>query len=177
MSNGSIADATRIKGFYDARKSRGRRAARHVFTNLRLRARERRIAPRNRDPDALCLRRRAALSDRSAILISDYNDVYVRGADGAWRYRSRTIVPVFGGVPVLAGPGSKPVSAVVDFGRSLVVRFDSSFARVRRREAPGPCRRLAPLVVVDGSPRAASVMSISSRPSMSCRIAERRDIE
>ncbi len=46
-----------------------------------------------------------------AILISDYNDVYARERDGFWRYESRTIVPVFGGVPVLAEPGSKPVGA------------------------------------------------------------------
>jgi hypothetical protein len=37
-----------------------------------------------------------------AILIADYNDVYVREGARQWRYESRVIVPVFGEVPMLA---------------------------------------------------------------------------
>jgi hypothetical protein len=110
MSNRLYRGRAEIKGFYDARKSRGRRAARHVFTNLRL-------VPESADRamGTVILILYAYDGDppypTDAILISDYNDVYVREADGFWRYESRTIVPVFGGVPVLAGPGSKPVGA------------------------------------------------------------------
>jgi hypothetical protein len=110
MSNRVFRGRDEIKGFYGARKSRGRRAARHVFTNLHL-------IPESshRVTGTVILVLYAYDGDppypTDAILISDYNDVYVRDGDGAWRYESRAIVPVFGGVPVLSGPGSKPVGA------------------------------------------------------------------
>jgi hypothetical protein len=109
MSNRLYRGRADIRTFYDARKSRGRRAARHVFTNLRL-------VPESaeRATGTVILTLYACDGDppypTQAILISDYDDVYVREADEVWRYQSRTIVPVFGGVPVLAGPGSKPVA-------------------------------------------------------------------
>jgi hypothetical protein len=108
MSNRLYRGRTEIDGFYGARKSRGRRAARHVFTNLRL-------VPESatRATGTVILTLYAYDGEppypTAAILIADYDDIYVRGSDGAWRYEYRTIVPVFGGVPVLAGPGSKPV--------------------------------------------------------------------
>jgi hypothetical protein len=104
MSNNVFRGRAAIKGFYDARKARGRRAARHLFTNLRL-------VPdtARRTSGTVILTLYAHDGDppypANPILISDYEDVYVR-ADGRWRYESRRIVPVFGGVPVLApSPG------------------------------------------------------------------------
>jgi hypothetical protein len=108
MSNGIFRGRSGIKSFYDARKSRGRRAARHVFTNLHL-------VPETAERAAGTVILTLYAYDgeppypTDAILISDYNDIYLREQSGRWRYQSRTIVPVFGGVPVLAGPGSKPV--------------------------------------------------------------------
>jgi hypothetical protein len=110
MSNRVYRGRADIRSFYDARKSRGRRAARHLFANLRL-------IPESADraTGTVILTLYAYDGDppypTQAILISDYNDVYVSEPDGSWRYESRTIVPVFGRVPVLAGPGSKPVGA------------------------------------------------------------------
>src|SRR5262249_4850651 len=110
MSNRAYRGRAEIDGFYGARKARGRRSARHVFTNLRL-------VPEHAGPaSGTCILPLYAYDGEppyptSAILIADYEDVYVRDGDGAWRYESRTIVPVFGGVPILAGPGSKPASA------------------------------------------------------------------
>jgi hypothetical protein len=107
MSNRAYRGRTEIAGFYDSRKARGRRAARHVFTNLRL-------LPESaaRATGTVILTLYAYDGDppypTAAILIADYDDIYVREGDGAWRYESRTIVPVFGGVPNLAGAGSKP---------------------------------------------------------------------
>jgi len=110
MTNSVYRGHAEIQGFYDARKSRGRRAARHVFTNLRL-------VPESADraTGTVILTLYAYDGEppypTQAILISDYEDIYVRERDGIWRYQSRAIVPVFGGVPVLAGPGSKPIGA------------------------------------------------------------------
>ena len=107
MSNRLYRGHAEITGFYDSRKARGRRAARHVFTNLRL-------VPESpaRASGTVILTLYACDGEppypTAAILIADYNDIYVREPDGVWRYEYRTIVPVFGGVPVLAGPGSKP---------------------------------------------------------------------
>lgn len=110
MSNRLYRGHTEITGFYDSRKARGRRAARHVFTNLRLQPE----SPA-RATGTVILTLYAYDGEppypTAAILIADYNDVYVREPDGQWRYEYRTIVPVFGGVPILAGPGSKPVQS------------------------------------------------------------------
>ena len=108
MSNRLYRGRDQIEGFYNARKARGRRAARHVFTNLRL------LPEDSERASGTCILTLYACDGEppyptSAILIADYNDIYVREADGVWRYESRTIVPIFGGVPALAGPGSKPV--------------------------------------------------------------------
>jgi hypothetical protein len=108
MSNRLYRGRDEINGFYGARKARGKRAARHVFTNLRLQPES-----RDRATGTVILTLYAYDGEppypTAAILIADYNDIYVRDTDGQWRYDYRTIVPVFGGVPVLAGPGSKPV--------------------------------------------------------------------
>jgi hypothetical protein len=110
MSNRVYRGRPEIKGFYDARKSRGRRAARHLFTNLRLIPGS---ADRATGTTILTLYAHDGEPPypTDVLLIADYNDIYVREPDGTWRYESRTLIPVFGGVPVLAGPGSKPVVA------------------------------------------------------------------
>jgi uncharacterized protein (TIGR02246 family) len=107
MSNQVYSGRGQIAQFYEARKARGRRAARHVFTNLHL-------TPEGPDraTGTVILTLYAYDGEppypAAAILIADYNDIYVRDRDGRWRYQSRTIVPVFGGVPNLAGPAAKP---------------------------------------------------------------------
>jgi hypothetical protein len=92
-----------IAGFFEARKARGRRTARHVFSNLRLL-----IEGAERAAGTVILTLYAHDGEppypTGAILIADYNDVYRRGHDNQWRYESRTIVPVFGGVPDLTKP-------------------------------------------------------------------------
>jgi hypothetical protein len=109
MSNRVYRGRAEIKGFYDARKSRGRRAARHLFTNLRLMPES---AERATGTTILTLYAHDGDPPypTDVLLIADYDDVYVRERDGTWRYESRTLVPVFGGVPVLAGAGSKPAT-------------------------------------------------------------------
>jgi hypothetical protein len=110
MSNRLYRGQAEIKGFYESRKARGRRAARHVFTNLRL-------LPESADraTGTVILTLYAYDGDppypTTPILIADYNDVYVRTSESTWRYEHREIAPVFGGVPVLAGPASKPVAS------------------------------------------------------------------
>jgi hypothetical protein len=101
MSNRVFRGRNEIKGFYDARKSRGRRAARHVFSNLHLT-----MEGPDRATGTTILTLYACDGDppypTQAILIADYNDVYVREGARQWRYESRVIVPVFGEVPMLA---------------------------------------------------------------------------
>ena len=91
-----------IRGFYTTRKARGRRTARHVFSNLRLVC----DTP-DRATGTVILTLYARDGEppfpTEPILIADYDDVYARAPDGAWRYESRRIVPVFGGVPNLTG--------------------------------------------------------------------------
>lgn len=106
MSNHVFRGRDEIKGFYDARKSRGRRAARHVFSNLHLI-----LEGADRAIGTTILTLYACDGDppypTQAILIADYNDVYVRDDARRWRYESRVLVPVFGGVPALAGPATQ----------------------------------------------------------------------
>jgi hypothetical protein len=100
MSNRVFRGRDEIMGFYEGRKSRGRRAARHVFTNLRLT-----MARPDRATGTTILTLYAHDGEppypTQAILVADYDDVYVRDEIGQWRYESRTIVPVFGDVPLL----------------------------------------------------------------------------
>jgi len=101
MSNRVFRSRDQIKGFYDARKARGRRAARHVFSNLHVM-----MQGSDRATGTTVLTLYACDGDppypTEAILIADYNDVYVREGARQWRYESRVIVPVFGEVPMLA---------------------------------------------------------------------------
>lgn len=103
MSNRVFRGRDEIKGFYDSRKARGRRAARHVFSNLHLTLDE-----PNRAAGTTILTLYACDGEppypTQAVLIADYNDVYVRDDAWRWRYESRVIVPAFGAVPMLAKP-------------------------------------------------------------------------
>ena len=107
MSNRIFRGRDQIKGFYDARKSRGSRAARHVFSNLHLT-----MERPDRASGTTILTLYACDGEppypAQAILIADYDDVYVRDEAGRWRYESRVIVPAFGAVPMLAKQPTPP---------------------------------------------------------------------
>jgi hypothetical protein len=83
-----------IRATFARRRERGARTARHIFTNLRISFEtENRVSgtsimtlyaedgPPPHPPDVLA--------------VSDFVDVYVRGADGRWLYESRTIHSLF----------------------------------------------------------------------------------
>jgi SnoaL-like domain len=101
MSNRVFRGRDEIRGFYDARKARGRRASRHVFSNLHVA-----MEGPGRATGTTVLTLYACDGDppypTQAILIADYNDVYVRDGTRQWRYESRVFVPVFGEMPILA---------------------------------------------------------------------------
>ena len=84
-----------IAEFYQGRQAAGPRTARHVATNIRVDVADRDHA----SADWILLLYAAdglpVLASEPAIMIADVRDECVRGADGVWRYRSRTIVPVF----------------------------------------------------------------------------------
>jgi hypothetical protein len=85
-----------IEAFYRSRQAGAQpRTARHVATNLRVRAADRDHA----QADWILLLYAAdgapVLPSEPAIMIADVHDVCVRGADGTWRYASRTISAVF----------------------------------------------------------------------------------
>ena len=103
MSDHVYSGRGEIAQFYAIRKARGRRTARHVFTNLRLEFEQPSLA---RAVSILTLYAYDGAPPYPAhpIMISDYQDVLMREADGIWRYRSRTIVPVFGALPMLRKP-------------------------------------------------------------------------
>ncbi len=107
MSNRVFRGRHQIKGFYDARKSRGRRAARHVFSNLHLT-----MEQPDRATGTTILTLYASDGEppypAQATLIADYDDVYVRDETRRWHYESRVIVPAFGAVPVLTKQAAQP---------------------------------------------------------------------
>ncbi len=84
-----------IRDFYDARENRGDRIARHLINNHKIT-----IHDRNRVSAVWILSLFAAdgkpvLPSKPAIMMADVYDEIVRGADGRWRYKSRTIKPLF----------------------------------------------------------------------------------
>ena len=104
MPNQTYSGRSQIAEFYGVRKARGQRAARHVFTNLRLKVES---PDRATGTVILTLYAYDGAPPYPAvpILIADYNDIYVRAQDGHWRYQSRTLIPVFGQMPDL---GKRP---------------------------------------------------------------------
>ena len=92
---------SQIQGFYDMRKARGVRESRHLFSNpVILKQTEHSISA----VSVLTLFAFDGEGPHPAEIhmIADYQDEYVRAEDGAWRYQSRVITPVFGHVPNLA---------------------------------------------------------------------------
>jgi hypothetical protein len=83
---------------------RGKRSARHIFSNLRLLN-----LATDRRAGTLILTLYAADGEPPygtlPLMVADYDDVYVR-RHGVWLYESRKITPVFGLVPVLSKPTS-----------------------------------------------------------------------
>jgi hypothetical protein len=84
-----------IKEFYDSRENRGDRVARHLINNHKIT-----IHDRNRVSAVWILSLFAAdgkpiLPSRPAIMMADVHDEIVRGPDGRWLYKSRTIKPLF----------------------------------------------------------------------------------
>ena len=98
-----------IARFYAERRARGKRTSRHVFTNLHLFE----VRPGSaRGTTLLTLHAHDGEGPlpASPSAVMDYEDEYVRGADGQWRYVRRNVVPVFGEVPKLvAQQNQKPV--------------------------------------------------------------------
>lgn len=84
-----------IAEFYRGRQRRGPRTARHVIANLRVSVQDR----DNASADWILLLYAAegepVLPSEPAIMIADVRDQCRRGADGRWRYASRTIRAVF----------------------------------------------------------------------------------
>jgi len=84
-----------IADFYRGRRAPGPRTARHVATNMRVDVADCDHA----SADWILLLHAAdglpVLPSEPAIMIADVRDECVRGADGVWRYRSRTIMPIF----------------------------------------------------------------------------------
>ncbi len=84
-----------ITAFYRGRQDGRVRTARHVISNLRVQVRDAGHA----SADWILLLYAAdgapVLPSEPAIMIADVHETCVRGADGVWRYASRTIVPVF----------------------------------------------------------------------------------
>jgi hypothetical protein len=84
-----------IKAFYDTRENRGERVARHLINNHKIT-----IHDRNRVSAVWVLSLFAAdgipvLPSRPAIMMADVHDEIVRGPDGRWLYKSRTIKALF----------------------------------------------------------------------------------
>jgi hypothetical protein len=84
-----------IKAFYDSREARGERVARHLINNHKIT-----IHDPNRVSAVWILSLFAAdgkplLPSRPAILMGDVHDEIVRGPNGRWLYKSRTIRALF----------------------------------------------------------------------------------
>ncbi len=96
----------RIEAFYEARRMRGHRISRHLFSNLRLASLTSESAV-----GIIVLQLYAAdgtaTSSAAPVLIADFHDQYVRH-DGTWKFKSRLAQVVFGTIPDLASPGAVP---------------------------------------------------------------------
>lgn len=83
-----------ITAAYSARKARGTRTARHVFTNLH-------IASAAADwATGTCILTLYAADGppphpAEPLLVADYDDVYQRDDQGRWRFASRTVTHLF----------------------------------------------------------------------------------
>ena len=91
---GVSAGREAIREAYRLRKARGPRTARHIFTNLRLEF-DSETQARGTTIMLLFAEDGAPPHPAEPLEVSDFVDVYVRGADGAWRYQSRTATIFF----------------------------------------------------------------------------------
>lgn len=89
-----------IARFYERRRARGERTSRHVYTNLRLHT-----ASEERAEGTCVLTLHAADGTPplplSPLMVADYDDIYVRGHDGVWRFARRSARLLFGDIPKL----------------------------------------------------------------------------
>ena len=86
-----------IRGFYTERQSRGDRVARHLIHNFHVTVRDENHATAEW---TMCLYAEDGVPPLAAEppnLIGAVRDECVRGADGRWRYASRTTTPLFKG--------------------------------------------------------------------------------
>jgi SnoaL-like protein len=99
MGLGSKPHAGRlaVRDFYAWRKARGARTARHVISNFQVRVKN------THEATSLCIMSLYAadgepiLPSKPPIMIADVVSDCVHGADGKWRFSSRTLKPVFTG--------------------------------------------------------------------------------
>ena len=83
-----------LRAVYAVRAARGARTARHIFTNLRL------VHHSKNCVHGTCMLVLFAEDGTpphpaEVNLVSEYQDIYQRDADGQWRYASRTVVNLF----------------------------------------------------------------------------------
>jgi hypothetical protein len=84
-----------IKAFYDSRENRGERVARHFINNHKIIIHDRNHASAVQILSLFAADGTPVLPSRPAIMIADLHDELVRESDGRWRYKSRTIKPLF----------------------------------------------------------------------------------
>ena len=103
-SLGSLDGREAIAGFYKFRREAGPRTSRHLFSNLHIRRAE---PDRVEGTCVLTLHAAdgAGPHDTKPQMVADYDDVYVRGVDGVWRFERRSVSVLFGQLPQPAGAG------------------------------------------------------------------------
>ena len=84
-----------IKEFYTGRHDRGPRIARHLFGNLHVTVNDADSATAVWVLTLHAADGEPVLPSKPAIMIADVVDHVVRDSNGAWKYRSRTITPLF----------------------------------------------------------------------------------
>jgi hypothetical protein len=98
MGSATLTGREQIKWFYDMRKNRGERTSRHVFSPVALHEVSD-TAARGTTILTLFAHDGPGPHGSDIHMIADYEDEYLRGANGLWLYKSRKVVPVFGEVP------------------------------------------------------------------------------
>jgi hypothetical protein len=84
-----------IKEFYTGRHDRGERVARHLFSNLHVTVNDANSATAFWVLSLHAADGAPVLPSKPAIMIADVVDHLVRDSNGTWKYRSRTITPLF----------------------------------------------------------------------------------
>lgn len=104
FSFGDLVGREQIAGFYELRRA-ALRTSRHLFTNLHIHRADASSA------SATCVltlhaAKGSAPLPLDPVMVADYDDEYVRGEDGIWRFASRRVSLVFGEYPHLRENGS-----------------------------------------------------------------------